>query len=189
MKDVNKKTTYNNPTLPLNLTASWEGNYSWKILGGGSLPNTTKGITVSPVANTTYIVNDGYNGGNGFLADTFIVVVNACPPTLTLNTTIPTSTVYQASQWIKGTNTNIIAPSATVEYHAGYIELKPSGTGTAFLATPSSGHYFLAVPDGCAPGGGGGESNDNTKGQESSNKALLPSSRASSKLQKREPKP
>ncbi|NBB20078.1 hypothetical protein GVN20_12000 [Runella sp. CRIBMP] len=155
MKDVNKKTTYNNPTLPLNLTASWEGNYSWKILGGGSLPNTTKGITVSPVANTTYIVNDGYNGGNGFLADTFIVVVNACPPTLTLNTTIPTSTVYQASQWIKGTNTNIIAPSATVEYRAGYIELLPSGNGTAFLATPSSGHYFLALPVGCNPGGGG----------------------------------
>ncbi|RDB04244.1 purple acid phosphatase family protein [Runella aurantiaca] len=155
MKDVNKKTTYNNPTLPLNLTASWEGTYSWKILGGGILPNTTKGITVSPVANTTYIVNDGYNGGNGFLADTFIVVVNACPPTITLNTTITTSTVYQASQWIKGTNTNIIAPSATVEYRAGYIELVPSGNGTAFLATPSSGHYFLAVPVGCNPGGGG----------------------------------
>jgi hypothetical protein len=155
MKDVNKKQTITNPTLPLNLTASWEGTYSWKILGGGSLPNTTKGITVSPVANTTYIVNDGYNGGNGFLADTFIVVVNACPPTITLNTTIPTSTVYQASQWIKGTNTNTIAPSATVEYRAGYIELVPSGNGTAFLATPSSGHYFLAVPVGCNPGGGG----------------------------------
>jgi hypothetical protein len=186
MKDVNKKITYNTPAPPLILTASWEGNYSWKILGGGSLPNTTKSITVAPSANTTYIVNDGYNGGNGFLADTFIV--NVCTPTITLTSTISTSTVYRASQWIKGSNTNIIAPSATVEYHAGYIELKPSGTGTAFLATPSSGHYFLAVPDGCAPGGGGGESNNNAQGQESSNKALLPSSSASSKLQKREPK-
>jgi acid phosphatase type 7 len=154
MKDVNKTTTYNNPVLPLTLTASWEGTYSWKILGGGSLGNTNKSMAVSPTANTTYIVNDGYNGGNGFLADTFIV--NVCAPTITLNTTISTNTVYQASQWIKGSNTNIISPSATVEYRAGYIELKPTGTGTAFLATPSSGHYFLALPVGCNPGGGGG---------------------------------
>lgn len=154
MKDVNKKQTITNPTLPLNLTASWEGTYSWKILGGGSLGDTNKSIAVSPTANTTYIVNDGYNGGNGFLADTFIV--NVCAPTITLNTTISTNTVYQASQWIKGSNTNIISPSATVEYRAGYIELKPTGAGTAFLATPSSGHYFLAVPVGCNPGGGGG---------------------------------
>jgi len=155
MKDVNKKQTITNPTLPLNLTASWQGTYSWKTLGGSSLPNNTKEIPVSPMVNTTYIVNDGYNGGNGFLADTFIVIVNNCPPNITLNTTISTSTVYQASDWIKGTNTNIIAPSATVEYRAGYIELKPTGAGTAFLTTPSSGHYFLAVPVGCNPGGGG----------------------------------
>ncbi|WP_162793978.1 purple acid phosphatase family protein [Runella rosea] len=186
MKDVNKKTTYNNPTLPLNLTASWEGNYSWKILGGGSLPNTTKGITVSPVTNTTYIVNDGYNGGNGFLADTFIVIVNNCPPTITLNTTIPTSTVYQASQWIKGTNTNIITPSATVEYRAGYIELKPTGAGTAFLATPSSGHYFLAVPVGCNPGGGGSSDQPSSPTQKVS-EGIVPPNTNSIKKKRIEP--
>ncbi|WP_428654964.1 purple acid phosphatase family protein [Runella sp.] len=154
MKDVNKKTTYTNPTLPLTLTASWEGTYSWKIIGGGSLPNTTQAIAVSPSANTTYIVNDGYNGGNGFLADTFIV--NVCAPTLTLNSTISTSTVYQAEQWIQGTNTNIISPSATVEYRAGYVLLAPLGNGTAFQASPENGFYFLALPIGCNTGGGGG---------------------------------
>lgn len=160
VKDVNKKITYNNPTAPLSLTASWQGNYSWKIMGGSTLPNTTQSIQISPLpaVNTTYIVNDGYNGSNGYLADTFVVIV--CPPNLTLNTTISSSGVYQAAQWIKGTNTNIIAPSATVEYRAGYIELVPTSSGSAaFVASPSSGHYFLAIPGGCAGGGGSGSSN------------------------------
>jgi hypothetical protein len=161
MKDVNKKITYNNPALPLTLTASWEGTYNWKILGGGSLGTTNQSISVNPSSNTTYIVNDGFNGGNGFLADTFIV--NACPTTLTLNSTISTNTVYQASQWIKGTNTNTIAPNATVEYRAGYIELVPTSSGsTVFLAAPSNGAYFLALPIGCNPGGGGGGNDGRT---------------------------
>jgi len=184
MKDVNKKTTYNNPTtLPLALTASWEGTYSWKIMGGSSLPNTTKAISVSPTANTTYIVNDGYNGGNGYLADTF--VVNVCPATITLNSTISTSTVYQASQWIKGTNTNIISPTATVEYRAGYIELLPTSSGsTVFLAAPSGGSYFLALPVGCNPSGGGGGGGDSQPTIHSS-EGTLPPKNAKSKLSKK----
>ncbi|MEZ4903049.1 MAG: metallophosphoesterase family protein [Spirosomataceae bacterium] len=183
MKDVNKKTTYNNPTFPLALTASWEGTYSWKIVGGGSLPNTTQGITVSPTANTTYIVNDGYNGGNGFLADTFIV--NACPATITLNSTISTNTTYQASQWIKGTNTNIIAPNTTVEYRAGYIELLPTSSGSAaFIAAPANGNYFLALPVGCAGGGGGNSENQPTVAA-----GLLPSNKVFIKIPKKKSLP
>ena len=184
VKDVNKKITYNNPTLPLALTASWEGAYTWKILGGGSLGNTNQSIAVSPTINTTYIVNDGYNGGNGFLADTFIV--NVCPPTITLNSTISASTVYQASQWIKGTNTNIITPNTTVEYRAGYVELVPNANGTAFLATPFNGYYFLALPVGCNPGGGGGGgAGGGSQPTTSPSEGILPSQKTPIKLPKK----
>ncbi|MFN8346255.1 MAG: metallophosphoesterase family protein [Spirosomataceae bacterium] len=176
MKDVNKKITYNNPSLPLTVAASWEGTYNWKILGGGSLGFTNKSISVNPSANTTYIVNDGFNGGNGFLADTFIV--NICPATITLNSTVAASTVYQASQWIKGTNTNSIAPNAVVEYRAGYVELVPNANGTAFLAAPSNGAYFLALPIGCNPGGGGGGNNGRTQPVKNTAEGTLPSQKS-----------
>lgn len=54
MKDVNKTTelTISSGT-PTQLTASWIGTYNW------STNETTRTITVSPTANTTYTVNDG----------------------------------------------------------------------------------------------------------------------------------
>lgn len=154
MKDVNKKTTYNYSTAQFHFTASWEGTYNWRILGGANLGIYTKTFSTypTPLTSTTYIVTDGYNNGAGFLADTFIV--NVCPQNLNLSTTINSNAIIQASQSIKATNTNIIAPSATVEYRAGYVEFLPNANGTAFLATPSAGHYFLAVPAGCTPPAG-----------------------------------
>ena len=67
MKDVNKTTTLSipsgNPTL---LTASWIGNYSW------STGETTQSITVSPVTNTTYTVNDGA----GCITDVYNITIS-----------------------------------------------------------------------------------------------------------------
>ncbi len=56
MKDVNKTTNLNIPPgTPTQLTASWNGNYSW------STSETTRSITISPTSNTTYSVTDGVN--------------------------------------------------------------------------------------------------------------------------------
>lgn len=54
MKDVNKTTNITIPSgTPTELTASWLGNYGWNT------SETTRSITVSPTANTTYTVTDG----------------------------------------------------------------------------------------------------------------------------------
>lgn len=54
MKNVSTTSNINIPSgTPTQLTASWIGNYSW------STGETTRTITVSPTANTTYTVNDG----------------------------------------------------------------------------------------------------------------------------------
>jgi hypothetical protein len=98
------------------------------------------------INDTTIIVRDSL----GCLEDYFRIETIGCPENITINATISTSNIYQASQSIKGTNTNIITPSATVEYRARYIELAPNSSGSAaFIATPSNGSYFLAVPVGC----------------------------------------
>jgi hypothetical protein len=66
MKEVNKT---NNITIasgtPIQLTASWIGNYSW---GSGE---TTRSITVSPISNTTYTVTDGA----GCITDVFSITI------------------------------------------------------------------------------------------------------------------
>ena len=68
LKDANKTTNLStNAGTPINLTASWNGNYSW------STGATTKTITVSPSVNTTYTVNDA----NGCVADVFNVAINS----------------------------------------------------------------------------------------------------------------
>jgi methionine-rich copper-binding protein CopC len=67
MKDVSKNTNLNIIAgTPTQLTASWIGTYSW------STGETTRTITVSPNANTTYSVNDGA----GCLGDVFNITVS-----------------------------------------------------------------------------------------------------------------
>ncbi len=71
MKDVNKTTSLSVPSgTPTQLTASWIGNYNW------STSETTRTITVSPVANTVYSVADN----NGCLTDVFNITINGNRP-------------------------------------------------------------------------------------------------------------
>ena len=70
MKDVNKTTNLSSASgTPTTLTASWpNGNYSW------STGATTRSITVSPAANTTYTVSDNTTGT--CVSDVFNVTIN-----------------------------------------------------------------------------------------------------------------
>jgi len=71
MKDANKTTNLNiNAGTQTQLTASWNGNYSW------STGATTKTITVAPTANTTYTVNDG----SDCVADVFNITISGQRP-------------------------------------------------------------------------------------------------------------
>lgn len=75
---------------------------------------------------------------------------------------------------------DVISPSATVEYRAGYIELAPSSNeSAAFIATPASGHYFLAIPDGCHPISGAG--NTAEQPQSGNTSRLVPADKKSKK--------
>jgi len=67
MKNVNKTTNLNIPPgTHIQLDASWLGNYSWNT------SETTRSITVSPSANTTYTVTDGTT----CLTDVFNITVS-----------------------------------------------------------------------------------------------------------------
>ena len=67
MKDVSKTSNLSIPSgTPTQLTASWIGNYSW------STGESTRTITVTPVANTTYAVTDGLS----CLNDVFNITVS-----------------------------------------------------------------------------------------------------------------
>jgi hypothetical protein len=83
MKDVNKTTNLNIPSgTPTQLTASWVGNYNW------STSETTKTITVAPVSNTSYTVNDGLS----CLNDVFNITVSGRGRTIFTDATIEVST-------------------------------------------------------------------------------------------------
>lgn len=76
MKNVNQSNTVS-LTLGASttLTASWIGNYSW------STGATTRSISVSPAANTTYSVNDGA----GCITDVFNVEMASTARTLAIS--------------------------------------------------------------------------------------------------------
>src|SRR5436190_14998817 len=79
MKNVNKTTNLTIPSgTPTQLDASWLGNYSWNTL------ETTRSITVSPTANTTYTVTDGVT----CLTDVFNITVSGAGRNLITNATI-----------------------------------------------------------------------------------------------------
>ncbi|MEP7375455.1 MAG: Ig-like domain-containing protein [Chitinophagaceae bacterium] len=68
MKDAGKTTNLSvNSGAATTLTASWNGNYSW------STGETSKSITVVPVANSSYTVSDG----TGCVNDIFNVTINS----------------------------------------------------------------------------------------------------------------
>lgn len=82
MKDVNKTTNLSIPSgTPTQLTASWIGNYNW------STSENTRSITVAPLANTNYTVNDGL----GCLNDAFNITVTGGARNPLTNTTIEAS--------------------------------------------------------------------------------------------------
>jgi methionine-rich copper-binding protein CopC len=82
MKGVNKTTNLSIPSgTPTQLTASWIGNYNW------STSETTRSITVAPLANTNFTVNDGL----GCLNDAFNVTVTGGAGNPLTNTTIEAS--------------------------------------------------------------------------------------------------
>ena len=70
MHDVNKNNNQNVTLgMPVDLSASWPGNYSWNT------GETTKTITVTPPAGTTvYIVND--NTATACVSDTFTITAS-----------------------------------------------------------------------------------------------------------------
>jgi hypothetical protein len=79
MKNVNKTTNLTIPSgTPTQLDASWLGNYSWNT------SETTRSITVSPTANTTYTVTDGAT----CLTDVFNITVSGAGRNLITNATI-----------------------------------------------------------------------------------------------------
>jgi len=83
MKDVNKTTNLSIPSgTPTQLTASWIGNYNW------STSETTRSITVAPLVNTNYTVNDGL----GCLNDAFNITVTGGGRNPLTSTTIEAST-------------------------------------------------------------------------------------------------
>jgi len=83
MKDVNKTTSLSIPSgTPAQLTASWNGNYNW------STSETTKTITVAPVSNTSYTVNDGL----GCLNDVFNITISGGGRNVFTEATIEAST-------------------------------------------------------------------------------------------------
>ncbi|WP_160715100.1 metallophosphoesterase [Chitinophaga solisilvae] len=73
LKDANKKTTVQATAgQPLELTASWIGNYQWN---NGAV---TRSITVTPSAGTsTYYVSDNSVAGSQCVRDSFVVVTTA----------------------------------------------------------------------------------------------------------------
>src|SRR5687767_13785399 len=83
MKDEKNTTNQSIPTgTPTQLTASWNGNYNWRT------SETTKTITVAPVSNTNYSVNDGL----GCLNDVFNITSSGGGPNVFTQATIEAST-------------------------------------------------------------------------------------------------
>ena len=68
LKDAGKTANLTiNAGMQTQLTASWNGSYSWNT------DTVTKSITVAPVTNTTYTVNDS----RGRVSDVFNVTINS----------------------------------------------------------------------------------------------------------------
>jgi len=83
MKNVNKTTNLTIPSgTPIQLDASWLGNYGWNT------SETTRSITVSPTASTTYTVTDGVT----CLTDVFNINVSGAGRNIFTEATIEATT-------------------------------------------------------------------------------------------------
>jgi acid phosphatase type 7 len=117
MKDVNKTTNLTvSSSAPIQLKASWLGNYTWNTTTA-----TTQNITVSPTTNRTYTVTDNMN----CLTDVFNVNLSSVLPLDLLN--------FEAKPVGKSTK---ISWKTANEQNVDYFEIEHSPDSKAF--TPLS---------------------------------------------------
>ncbi len=147
MKNVNKTTNLTIPSgTPTQLDASWLGNYSWNTL------ETTRSITVSPTANTTYTVTDGVT----CLTDVFNITVSGAGRNLITNATIEATsngsvkvipTLVHKGQQISVTSRDIIPTEISIVGINGRLIRKFNSRQSFFIETGElqNGVYFLRM--------------------------------------------
>ncbi|OQP59084.1 hypothetical protein A3860_38935 [Niastella vici] len=145
MKDVNKTTNLSIASgTPTTLTASWPaGTYSW------STGATTRSISVSPTANTTYTVTDGVT----CVSDIYNVTINGArlattqtPDAIELNWGI-IPTIVQKGQSIRvNTGISTAVNISVLDINGRLIEMKKI-TATGFVETGklAAGTYFIKL--------------------------------------------
>ena len=150
MKDVNKTTNLSITSgTPTTLTASWpSGTYSW------SNGATTRSITVSPTANTTYTVSDNTTGA--CVTDVFNVTVNGTMARVSADVAeVAASTLKIQPTFVKRgqsikVQTNAGEPTTIVVVDiSGRIVKSLQFTGYVLIETNAlqTGTYFIKVKD------------------------------------------
>ena len=147
MKDVNKTTNLTIPSgTPTQLTASWPGNYGWNT------SETTRSITVSPTANTTYTVTDGAT----CLTDVFNITVSGAGRNLITNATIEATsdasvrvmpTLVHKGEQVSVTSPGIIPTEISLVDINGRPVRKYNSRQSFFIETRDlqNGVYFLRM--------------------------------------------
>lgn len=132
MKDAGNKTTDTTISAGLNITlaASWVGNYVW------SNGATTKSITVTPGANTSYTVHDNFN----CLKDSFSVKVTSGVPLIASATT---GNILCNG----GTTTVTVTATGGVEPYAGTGDFVVSAGSYTYTVTDANGDTSIAAID------------------------------------------
>ena len=147
MKNVNKTTNLNiAPGTHIQLNASWLGNYSWNT------SETTRSITVSPSANTTYSVTDGAT----CLTDVFNITVSGAARNSFTNATIEATangslkvapTLVHKGQQISVTSRDILPTEISLVDINGRLIRKFNSRQSFFIKTDDlqNGVYFLQM--------------------------------------------
>ena len=149
MKDVNKTTNLSMASgTPTTLTASWpSGTYMW------SNGATTRSITVSPTANTTYTVSDNTTGA--CVSDVFNVTINGMARGQTDVVNVAASTLKIQPTFVKRGQSIRVQTNATetttiiVVDISGRIVKSLKFTGSVLIETHAlqTGTYFIKVKD------------------------------------------
>jgi hypothetical protein len=126
LKDVNEVTHYTvNSGDPVNMDASWPGQYSWPHSGAN-----TETVVANPTSSTNYTVTDQY----GCITDSFIVTINpGTPPTASFTTS---GNTICAGQSVTYTNTSINTTSFSWSF--------PGGTPNSGTTSPITVTYATA---------------------------------------------